>query len=62
MHNRHEMGTGGFCICPRCDKKTAHRRGIPCQQERCADCNAKLLREGSYHHQLYQKKHASKPE
>jgi predicted amidophosphoribosyltransferase len=54
---RHDMGTGGFCICPKCGEKTPHHRGIPCQEERCPACGAKLLREGSHHHQLFQKKH-----
>jgi hypothetical protein len=46
------MGSGGFCVCPKCDYRAPHRRGIPCQDERCPTCGAKLLREGSYHHEL----------
>jgi NAD-dependent SIR2 family protein deacetylase len=54
------MGAGGFCICPKCEEKIPHRSGIPCQEERCPDCGAKMLREGSYHHQLFKQKHEKK--
>jgi DNA-directed RNA polymerase subunit RPC12/RpoP len=50
------MGTGGYCVCPKCGYRTPHRRGIPCQEERCPHCGAKLLREGGYHHQLLEQK------
>jgi len=60
VKRKHEMTAGGFCICPKCGEKIAHRRGIPCQEERCPSCGAKLLREGSYHHQLFKEKQAEK--
>jgi hypothetical protein len=50
---RHNMGGGGFCICPKCDFKMPHKNGVPCQDERCPNCNAKLLREGSDHHKMF---------
>jgi hypothetical protein len=53
---RHEMGPGGRCICPKCDKTVPHGRGLPCQERRCPRCGAKLLREGSWHHELLVKK------
>lgn len=53
---RHDMGAGGFCFCPKCDYRTPHRNGVPCQDERCPNCGAKLLREGSYHHDLLREK------
>ena len=56
MERRHEMGPGGYCICPKCNKKTPHLRDTPCQEQRCPECGAKMLREGSYHHQLSQQK------
>ncbi|MBD3224702.1 MAG: ferredoxin [Caldithrix sp.] len=56
--NSHEMGSGGRCLCPRCAYTKNHERGRPCQDQRCPECGAKLLREGSYHHRLIeQKKH-----
>ena len=47
------LGPVGFCICPKCGEKIAHRRGVPCQDERCPSCGAKMLREGSEHHRLF---------
>jgi NAD-dependent SIR2 family protein deacetylase len=58
--HKHDLGEGGFCICPKCGQRTEHRRGNPCQEERCPACNAKLLREGSYHHDLLMKKRAGR--
>ena len=54
---RHEMGSGGQCICTKCDVKIPHRQGVPCQDERCPQCGAKMLREGSHHHELFKEKH-----
>jgi hypothetical protein len=56
----HDMGAGGNCICPKCDTRTTHQDGVPCQQEHCPACGAKMLREGSYHHELLLKKRAEK--
>ncbi|MDT8405249.1 ferredoxin [Sulfuriflexus sp.] len=60
LRRKQEMGAGGSCICPKCDTRIAHQNGVPCQEERCPDCGAKMLREGSYHHQLFQEKQARK--
>ncbi len=57
---RHQMGTGGECICPKCGAKTPHGQGTPCQEEHCPKCGAKMLREGSYHHELLEKKRGNK--
>lgn len=54
--HRHDMGPGGFCICPKCGHKIPHSLRVPCQEERCPECGAKMLREGSYHHRLLQEK------
>ena len=62
QERRHDMGEGGFCICPRCSERIAHQQGIPCQEEACPVCGAKMLREGSHHHDLLRKKRASKDE
>ncbi|MEJ2406633.1 MAG: ferredoxin [Candidatus Thiodiazotropha sp.] len=60
VKRRYEMGAGGLCICPKCGEKIAHRHGIPCQEERCPGCGAKLLREGSHHYRLFKEKQAKK--
>jgi hypothetical protein len=57
----HEMGTEGFCICPKCETRQPHRDGVRCQDERCPQCGAKLLREGSRHWMLWQEKRKQKP-
>jgi len=54
------MGRGGTCYCPKCDYRMPHRRGVPCQDERCPKCGAKLIREGGYHDDLIQKKRKEK--
>ena len=60
VKRKHEMGAGGYCVCPKCNEKTLHQDGIPCQDERCSSCGAKLLRGGSQHHKLLQLKQKEK--
>ncbi len=54
--NTKGMGAGGFCICPKCKEKIPHRQGFPCQEESCPKCRTRMLREGSYHHDLLKQK------
>jgi NAD-dependent SIR2 family protein deacetylase len=56
MNSRNRMGSSGNCICPKCGYKIPHRRGVPCQEDVCPKCNAKMLREDSYHHDLQKQK------
>jgi len=44
MHGE-AIGPGGYCICPKCGKKTVHKRGIPCSSLKCPECNTKMERE-----------------
>jgi len=50
------MGSGAYCICPKCDERLAHKREIPCQEEHCPKCGKRMMREGSYHHQKLMEK------
>lgn len=47
---------GGFCICIECNTKIPHEEGVPCRDRSCPQCGHKMMRENSYHHQLYKKK------
>jgi uncharacterized protein len=46
---------GGFCLCVDCNIRVPHLTGIPCREIRCKKCGKPLIRENSYHHQLYLK-------
>ena len=59
-NRRHDMGSGGFCICPKCEEETPHHKGVRCQDEKCPRCGVKLLRKDSYHHQLFEEKQTKK--
>lgn len=39
-----EQGTGGTdkCHCPECHKEFEHERGMPCNKQKCDDCNVEL--------------------
>lgn len=43
----------GYCICVYCNIKVLHSKGVPCRENVCAFCGNKMMKEGSYHHQLY---------
>ena len=58
-HKHHEDGTG-FCICLHCGTKIPHQPGVPCRESACPQCGKKMIRENSYHHQLYLKKKGKK--
>jgi predicted DNA-binding protein (UPF0251 family)/DNA-directed RNA polymerase subunit RPC12/RpoP len=50
------MGAGGNCICVYCNTSIPHIAGEPCKERNCPNCGKKMMREGSYHHQLYLQK------
>ena len=35
----------GSCVCPECGKTVPHRWGIPCADEKCPDCNVRMIRK-----------------
>lgn len=43
----------GNCICVHCNTTIPHAKGKPCRENVCPQCGKKMMREGSYHHQLY---------
>ena len=43
----------GNCICVHCNTTIPHAKGKPCRENDCPKCGKKMMREGSYHHQLY---------
>ncbi|HUW71974.1 MAG TPA: cation diffusion facilitator family transporter [Candidatus Humimicrobiaceae bacterium] len=38
-------GPGGYCVCPECDYKIPHERGVPCSTLECPNCKIKLIRK-----------------
>ncbi|HAM38294.1 MAG TPA: hypothetical protein DCP53_02675 [Elusimicrobia bacterium] len=37
-------GPSGFCVCPNCGEKVAHKRGIPCFNAKCPKCGTQMVR------------------
>jgi predicted Fe-Mo cluster-binding NifX family protein len=37
--------TQGICVCPQCGHQQPHERGIPCMQNKCAQCGTFLTRQ-----------------
>lgn len=54
-HQKHEEESGS-CICLHCSIKITHQAGVPCRDNSCPNCGKQMIRENSYHHQLYLKK------
>jgi len=44
MGGPYAAGPGGECVCPKCGRKTAHKVGQPCNQQKCPDCGADMTR------------------
>ena len=43
----------GNCICVYCNLQLTKTEGKPCRENKCPQCGKQMMREGSYHHQLY---------
>ena len=37
-------GPGGECVCPKCNKRAPHQRGVPCNTIVCPDCGIPMTR------------------
>jgi predicted RNA-binding Zn-ribbon protein involved in translation (DUF1610 family) len=63
MKSKQRAGEGakGQCVCMSCGTRIAHRRGVPCLDERCPKCGKAMLREGSRHHQAALEKREKGP-
>jgi predicted Fe-Mo cluster-binding NifX family protein len=35
----------GYCICPQCGYREAHKRGVPCVERQCPKCGTVMTRE-----------------
>lgn len=53
-------GAEGHCICPKCEKRLPHERGVPCRTLVCDDCHVNMVREGSKHHRAIMEKKSNK--
>jgi electron transport complex protein RnfB len=38
------FGPGGECICPNCNHREAHIRGVPCYSRKCPKCGTPMAR------------------
>lgn len=60
IKEEHQHEGGGFCICIDCNLRIPHQEGVPCRDLTCTQCGRNLMRENSYHHQLYLRKKEEK--
>ncbi len=44
MGGQFAAGTGGICVCTKCDYETSHIRGQPCNQRKCPKCGSLMTR------------------
>ncbi len=51
--SKHPNNEDIHCICVECNIKMPHQEGVPCRSINCPKCGKSMMREGSYHHQLY---------
>ncbi len=39
------FGTGGYCVCAKCDAKIGHQQGVKCTTLKCPECGHTMIRE-----------------
>ena len=38
------LGPDGDCVCPKCNTRAVHQRGIPCYKQKCTKCGSQMTR------------------
>jgi hypothetical protein len=38
------VGPGGYCECPKCGTRAAHKPGQPCSEMQCPQCGSNMVR------------------
>ncbi len=44
-NNGGSFGTGGYCVCSKCNTKVEHIRGVKCTTIKCPECGHTMIRE-----------------
>ncbi len=39
------LGPEGNCVCPQCSTEAPHQTGVPCYEQTCPKCGAKMTRK-----------------
>lgn len=60
VDRKHQMGAGGFCVCPKCSTRVPHQSGARCIERKCPSCGSTMVREGSEHHEKIKQAKARK--
>jgi electron transport complex protein RnfB len=43
--NRPGSGPGGKCVCTECGAEKPHQVGVPCYEQKCPKCGAKMVKK-----------------
>lgn len=44
MGGPYAAGPGGDCVCPSCGYRAPHQAGVPCTNQTCPKCGARMVR------------------
>ncbi|MHA1255409.1 MAG: hypothetical protein ACTSPS_07400 [Promethearchaeota archaeon] len=44
MGGPYAAGPGGNCLCPKCGHREQHSPGVPCTNQTCSKCGARMIR------------------
>jgi len=45
---RSSFGPSTYCICPKCQTKIQHARGVPCTETKCPKCGSNMIGDQAY--------------